>query len=129
MEFQHPELRKYYEDMRRLMEASGVQGSGESETIYQLMAMVDRFRIAEWNSGGSLPEQGDSNWSPISPELTEVIQHILSLEQREPLREWFKDPAELNPTASAFRDWLEARIGESLKHNKSAHPTAGNVPL
>ena len=118
MEFQHPELRKSYKDMTRLMEASGVQGSSESDKIYRLMEMVDRFRIAEWDSGGSLPGQGDYNWSPISPELTEVIQHILAPEQRELLREWFKAPAELNPAASALRDWLGARIGESLKHNR-----------
>jgi hypothetical protein len=120
MEFQHPELRKYYENMPRLMAASGVEEQSESDSIFRLMAMVDQFRLAEWDAGGSLPEQDDYNWSPRSPELTEVIEHILAPEQRERLREWFKDTAEFNPTASAFRDWLGARIGESLKkHNKS----------
>ena len=112
MEFQHPELRKYYENMPRLMATPGVEGQGESNLIFRLMAMVDRFRIAEWDAGGSLPEQNDYNWYPRSPELTELVQHILAPEHRRLLREWYKDTADMNPTASAFRDWLGTRIEE-----------------
>lgn len=116
MEFQHPELRKYNENLSRLIATSVIIHQGESDSIFRLMAMVDRFMIVEWELGGTFPPRlGDCNWNPISSELSEVIQHILAPQQREYLRLWFNEEAEMHPQSNAFRDWLESRIGESLK--------------
>jgi hypothetical protein len=115
MHFRHPELATYYDTMPRPMESAGVEPKRRGDSIIRLMAMVDRFALSEWDAGGSLPQQGDFNWEPKSKELTEIIEHIMAPHHREQLREWYRDVHQMNPTATAFRDWVEAKIGESLK--------------
>jgi hypothetical protein len=120
MKFRHPELDIYYATMPRLMESAGVEPERQRDPIYQLMAMVDRFVLAEWEAGGSLPQPGDFDWEPKSEELTEILEHLIALHHRERLREWYKVAYEMNPTATAFRDWLEGKVGESLKPQQAA---------
>lgn len=115
MKFRHPELCKYYATMPHLMKAGGVEPDQQNDPIYRLMAMVDRFRMSEWDAGGSLPGPGDASWEPKSEELIEIIDHIIAPQHRERLRGWYKVAYEMNPAATAFRDWLEARIGETFK--------------
>ena len=68
MKFRHPELNIYYATMPCLMESAGVEPERQRDPIYQLMAMVDRFVLAEWEAGGSLPqpEEPTGNRSPKS---------------------------------------------------------------
>ena len=93
--------------------------------IFLLMAMIDYFRIAEWEAGGSLPSKGEVSWAPRSPELSELIDLLTAPEQREGLRHWFDSSEELNPTASHFRDWLEAAINESLEPQQASTSNGG----
>lgn len=120
MQFRHPEIANYYATMPRLMESAGVKPERQSDPIYQLMAMVDRFVLSEWEAGGSLPQPGDFDWEPKSEELTEIIEHLIAPHFRERLREWYKVAYEMNPMATAFRGWLEGRVGESLKPQQAA---------
>jgi hypothetical protein len=82
--------------------------------------MIDRFVLSKWDADGSLPQEGDLTWEPKSEELTEIVEHIIAPHHREKLREWFNVSYEMNPAATAFRDWLGAKIGESLKPQQAA---------
>ena len=115
MEFRHPDLRNCYASMPRLMAAAGAEPERHQDPIYQLMAMVDRFVLAEWDAGGSLPKHSELNWTPKSAELIELIDKIIAPEHREHLRRWYRGNEAMNSAATAFRDWLALRIGESLK--------------
>lgn len=53
--------------------------------------------------------------SEDSPRVREAMDHLLSAELREALREWYRRSGDdLNPNALAFRERLNALAGESF---------------
>ena len=128
MDFRHPDLRRYQANLSELKSGDGLAHDSVDDPIYQLMAMVDYFRMAEWDAGGSLPSGGDTGWAPMSPELSEVIQRLMSAEQREGLRRWYDTREEMNATASGFRDWLAVAINEPLKPQQAGASDGDKPP-
>jgi hypothetical protein len=117
MEFQHPDLRQYSATFLASESPAELEQPEAEASVFQLMAMIDHFRIAEWDAGGSFPSREELSWEPKSPELVELFALLVAPEQRDGLKSWCETTKNLNPSASAFRDWITARINEPPKPN------------
>jgi len=78
--------------------------------IMDLLGRVDTAWIKEPGFGR------DPNWRPQSPDIAELLDELVSTENRAALAAWYGrySKAEMNSTARWLCEYLERRIGAPL---------------